>query len=43
MILNVKYIMNEVETLNSNQKLLKFLIGTNADKTDSNFERLDFE
>ena len=41
--LNVKYLMNEVSTLNRNPKLLKILIGTNADKTDSNFERLDVE
>jgi hypothetical protein len=35
--------MNEVGTLNNNPKLLKFLIGTNADKADRTFDRLDAE
>lgn len=35
--INVKYLMNEVATLNINPKILKFLIGTNADKADRTF------
>lgn len=35
--------MNEVETLNNNPKLLKFLIGTNADKDRRTFNRKDAE
>jgi hypothetical protein len=35
--------MNEVSTLNRNPNLLKFLIGTNADKPGRTFDRLDAE
>ena len=35
--------MNEVYTMNNNRKLLKFLIGTNADKAGRAFDRLDAE
>ena len=35
---DVKYLMNEVNTYNLNGKILKFLIGTNADRVDSNIE-----
>ena len=35
--------MNDVRALNSNPKLLKFLIGTNADKADRKVDRLDAE
>ena len=37
------YIMNEVSILNRNPKVVKILIGTNADKIDSDFEQQDFE
>ena len=35
--------MNDMSTLNNNPKLIKFLIGTNADKTGRTFDRLDAE
>jgi hypothetical protein len=38
---NVKYLLNEVSTLNRNPKLLKFLIGTNADKAGRTFDTQD--
>ena len=40
---NVKYLMNELHYLNTNPKILKFLIGTNADKPDKTFDKLDAE
>ena len=43
MTVNVKYLMNEVATLNNNPKILKFLLGTNADKAGRTFDRLDAE
>jgi hypothetical protein len=38
-----KFLRNEVETLNYNPKLLKFLIGTNADKDRRTFNRKNAE
>ena len=35
--------MNELNTHNRNAKILKFLIGTNADRVDSNFDTQDAE
>ena len=40
---DVKYFMNELDTHNRNTKVLKFLIGTNADRVDSNFDTQDAE
>ncbi len=42
-VVTVKYLMNEVSTLNNNPNILKFLIGTNADKAGNTFDRLDAE
>jgi hypothetical protein len=39
---NVKYLLNETQTLNRNPHLKIFLIGTNADKA-APFDRLDAE
>ena len=40
---DVQYFMNEASTINKNRKLMRFLIGTNADKADRKFDRLDAE
>ena len=40
---DVKYLMNEVDTYNLNGKILKFLIGTNADRVGSDFDTQDAE
>lgn len=35
--------MNEVATQNRNPNLLKILVGTNADKVDSDFDKQEVE
>jgi hypothetical protein len=40
---NVKYLMNEVATQNRNPNILKILVGTNADKVDSDFDKQEVE
>ena len=40
---NVKYLMNEIDTQNRNPNLMKILVGTNADKVDSNFDKQEVE